>query len=145
MHRFLFLISIVNMMLLSCTSGSVQPADPCSEKKWSRDKFLGILNNIDQKSEITDTNVNSLITPLKDGFKIDQGSCTGYTEQVRDAAYKVIGRHRNEIIDKLKEIYCQPIDPGSRDLELIAAIVEEKNAAKKALQYLNVQMVNICE
>lgn len=142
--KILFSLLILASIIALSGCNGIEPKhdnlkDDCAEKKQLTDLFIKRINNIANSiTQITEEDTRYLVKYLTDKFKLDEGSCTGYTLSVKEASERAIKKRYPEIRDPLLQICNENIDPKNeiRDVSLLAKLNEERRGAIKGLQIL---------
>ena len=114
----------------------------CKENKKVAAMFLKQIEDISNIPDPTIEDTKKLCRPMEEGFGLNWGQCSGFTEQVRQAAKKVLRQRAKKVVKNLIELCSQSI-PDTNDINLVVAIMEEREAAKKALEHIDIQ-INQC-
>lgn len=137
------LILISLFLISSCTTYPSEESGSCNEQRIVTQSYLATINQIKNKAEPTLDDAKRLIKPLSKNFRIDTVQCTGFTNEVVQTAKNVLSQRSDDISDYLLDL-CSQLIPTTHDLELIGAIVEQKQAAKAALTYIQ-KPTDLCE
>jgi len=122
--------------LLGCNHfPDVDKSDSCTTPKNETALQIESINRIKEKPDLSIDDARSLLKRLAKKLGIDTPVCKGYEDQIRQAAKQAISQRADALLDDLLELCSQEI-PNSADLDKVGAIIEEKRAAKEALEYI---------
>lgn len=147
---YLIVIIIFCASLVGCCH---QPLNPSANIDCS--EIQGVVNDIQrqhkiisEKPEITRDEMRRIVQKLDPGLdetlKRQYPRCEVYAEKIRVSVYGVIDKRGNEYNLMLQDLCSEDIDPENRDLIAIAAIMEQRVGAKKALERLNLS-TEVCK
>lgn len=129
------------------------PPNPSVDKDCA--EIQGVVNGIQgqykiiaEKPEITKDEMRRVVQKLNpsldETLKRHYPWCEGYAEKIRVGVYVVIDKRGNEYSLMLQDLCSEDIDPEDRDVIAIAAIMEQRVGAKKALERLNLS-TEVCK
>ncbi len=110
----------------------------CDFERSFAESYKKSLEKIKRKQDLTIEDAREVIYALKN--VPGDGYCREYKERMKEESYKTLSLLKKGISESLFELCRQEVPSNSKDLELISAIVNEINASKKALEYINEDM-----